>query len=79
MKKLLIVLAAAGFLTACNNSANTTSDKKDSLDSVAKEKKGMIDSTADAKKNAVDSTTQAKEKMLDKKDSAMKHDTAAHK
>jgi len=75
MKKVFIVLAACGFLAACNNSANGTGEKKDSLDSVANQKKDMIDSSANAKKDMVDSTTKAKKEMID----SMHKDRANHK
>lgn len=72
MKKILGILAIAGVLTACNNSADTKDNMKDSLDSVANLKKDMIDSTknkvdssADAQKNKIDSTTEAKKDKID--------------
>lgn len=65
MKKLFIVLAAAGFLTACNNSADTVDNTKDSLDSVANVKTDVIDSTADRKIEQIDSTTDAKKDAID--------------
>jgi hypothetical protein len=87
MKKTILAIALAGLLAACNNSANTTADKKDSLDSIASEKKDRIDSSAQQKVNAidsnakeqkamVDSNTKEKKAMLDKRDSAMRRDTA---
>ena len=54
MKRLLIIFAAAFTFTACNNSADSTAEKKDSLDSVAMEKKDRIDSTTEQKKEALD-------------------------
>lgn len=75
MKKVFIVIAACGFLAACNNSANGTGEKKDSLDSAASQKKEMIDSSANAKKDVIDSTTEAKKEALEKKDSAVHADT----
>ena len=65
MKKLFMVLTVAAFLTACNNSADTAENTKDSLDSVANVKTDAIDSTADAKIEAIDSTTEAKKEVID--------------
>lgn len=76
MKRLFLVLAVAGALTACSNSSNTAAAKKDSLDSTASEKKEMVDSTtsavkdkmdstADVKKNKIDSATKAKKEKID--------------
>ena len=56
MKKFLGVLAIAGTLVACNNSADSAENKKDSIDSAANVQTDKIDSTADAKKDAIDST-----------------------
>lgn len=65
MKKYLGILLIAGSLVACNNSAETTDNTKDSLDSVDKAKKEMVDSSAEAKKDIIDSTTEAKKDMVD--------------
>jgi hypothetical protein len=75
MKKFLGVLVIAASLAACNNSADSTDNKKDSLDSIASEKKEMIDSSAEAKKDAVDSVTNAKKETLNKMDSLNKKDS----
>jgi hypothetical protein len=75
MKKLLGLFLIAAVLTACNNSAESTDNTKDSLDSIANLKKDAIDSSADAKKDAIDSTTQAKKETLDKLDSLNKKDS----
>lgn len=72
MKKLFIVLAVAGALTACNNSANTTGNAKDSLDSVAKERKEMVDSTTNATTNTLDSSAKARKEMIDSTTKAKK-------
>ena len=62
MKKLLLVLAIAGFAVACNNESDSkTEEKKDSvintIDSTAGAMKdstsNMIDSTAGAMKDSV--------------------------
>lgn len=54
MKRLFMILAIAGAMTACNNSADSTEQQKDSLDSLATEKKDRIDSTTEEKKEALD-------------------------
>jgi len=79
MKKLFLVFLTAGSLVACNNTANTTTDAKDSLDSVANAKKAMIDSSADVKKDKIDSSTEKMKDAVNTQDSAMKGtDTAKH-
>ncbi|HEX2608774.1 MAG TPA: hypothetical protein VHK91_15430 [Flavisolibacter sp.] len=75
MKKLLGILAIAGVLTACNNAADSTGEKKDSVDSVGSATKDVIDSTADANKDKVDSLTDAKKETLEKMDSLNKKDS----
>jgi hypothetical protein len=75
MKKFLGVIVIAAALTACNDSANSTDNTKDSLDSVANAKKDVIDSSANAKKEAVDSLTDAKKETVDKMDSLNKKDS----
>jgi len=64
MKKLFMVMAAAAFLTACNNSADTAADTKDSIDSAANVQTEKIDSTADAKIENIDSTADAKKEAV---------------
>jgi hypothetical protein len=75
MKNLFLVLAISGSLIACNNSSETTENKKDSLDSIANEKKDIIDSTAEQKKDVIDSTTAMKKEALDKMDSMRRKDS----
>lgn len=65
MKKILGVLLIAGTLVACNNSADSEANTKDSLDSIANIKKDVIDSSADAKKDMIDSSTEAKKDAVD--------------
>ncbi len=80
MKKFLAILAIAGTLIACNDSADSTDNAKDSLDSIAAEKKDRIDSSADQRKDVIDSTTEMKKEALDKLDSAnRKMDTTVNK
>ncbi len=70
MKRFLTIIALAGTLAACNNSADSTAEQKDSIDSIGAEKKEMIDSAAEQKKDAIDSTTAQKKENLEKVDSA---------
>jgi hypothetical protein len=72
MKRILAMFLLAGSLVACNNSGETTGDKKDSLDSMATERKDMVDSTADQKKDMIDSSTDRKKDSLDRIDSMKK-------
>lgn len=72
MKKVFLILVTAASLAACDNSANTVADKKDSIDSTASEKKEMIDSTAEQKKDKVDSTAENMKEAMEKKDSTHK-------
>ena len=74
MKRFLIILAFAGALTACNNSADTTGEKKDSIDSLAGERKDMVDSSADQQKNMIDSAADKKKDELDRVDSIQNKD-----
>lgn len=80
MKKIVLLGFIAASLAACNNSADTTSDKKDSLDSAAKVMKTAIDSTAEKKEDKIDSVTEKKKEALDRADS-LKHskDSVKHK
>jgi hypothetical protein len=50
MKRILIAGLIAITFAACNNSGEITQNKKDSIDSMAREQKNMIDSTAEKKK-----------------------------
>ena len=72
MKRFLMIFALAGSLPACNNSGDTTGEKKESIDSMASEKKDVIDSTAEQKKDVIDSTAEQKKDALDKVDSINK-------
>lgn len=75
MKRILVIFALAGSLAACNNSANTTGDQKDSLDSIASEKKDVVDSTAEQQKDRIDSNTERKKDAIDKMDSLNRRDS----
>jgi hypothetical protein len=69
MKKLFVSFLIAGSLVACNNSADSTGEAKDSIDSVASEKKDVLDSTTEEKKDMIDSTAEQKKEALDRLDS----------
>jgi hypothetical protein len=86
MKNVFLLLATGVIFTACNNSADSTDNKKDSLDSVANLQKKMVDSTTKegkteldsagkATKQVIDSTTEMKKKALDSRDSARRADS----
>jgi hypothetical protein len=79
MKKVAFVLLAAATFTACNNSADSTNNTQDSLDSVASAQKENIDSNASAQKDQVDSLTDQKKETADRMDSLNKKDSANHK
>lgn len=78
MKRIFVIFALAGFLAACNNSADSTAEKKDSLDSITNAKKDMVDSSADQRKDALDSVNQQKKDALDRADS-IKHSDSTNK
>ena len=75
MKRFLAILVLAGSLTACNNSASTTDEKKDSIDSTASEQKEMVDSNAKEQKEMIDSSAEKKKDVLEHKDSIKEKDT----
>lgn len=75
MKRFLSIIALAGSLAACNNSADSTADAKDSLDSLANERKEMIDSSAEERKDKIDSTTELKKDAIDRIDSLNRKDS----
>ena len=52
-------------LLSCNNSGDTVSSERDSLDSVAHAQKQIIDSAADRSREQVDSIEKAGKKMID--------------
>ncbi|HET9279032.1 MAG TPA: hypothetical protein VFN95_12635 [Flavitalea sp.] len=75
MKKLLLITALAGMLVACNDAAESTEEKKDSLDSLASERKDAIDSTAEVRKDRIDSALEMKKDSLERRDSIRRADT----
>lgn len=72
MKKIFFAAVIALAFTACNNSADSTADKKDSIDSTTNVKNENIDSSAEHKKDVNDSIGDKKKDSLDKADSANK-------
>jgi len=79
MKRLFVILALAGSLAACNNSADTTGEKKDSIDSTARERKDMVDSNAQEQKDKIDSSAEKKKDALDRVDSMKRKDSVKNK
>lgn len=75
MKKILLAGLISASLAACNNASESTQNKKDSLDSVARQEKNQIDSTAEKKENRIDSLTEKKKDSLDRRDSIMRNDS----
>ena len=73
MKKFLGILAISATMVACNNSADSTENTKDSLDSVASAQKDTIENVSDRAKDSVEAHTEAA------KDSVNAKDSAAHK
>ena len=71
MKKVFAVLAIAGFITSCNNAANSEARTKDSLDSVAKAQKSMVNDQADKSKDSIEQTKDAQKNMVDSMNKGM--------
>lgn len=61
----LFTLTVVILLVSCNNSADTTENKKDSLDSVAHAQKNIIDSAANEARKKVDSIEKQGKEMID--------------
>lgn len=72
MKKFFLVAALAVTFVACDNSANSEQNSKDSLDSVANAQKEMIDSSAEQRKDVIDSTTENQKDAMNQMDSMNK-------
>ena len=66
MKKLFAIMLIAGSMVACNDSANGTDNRQDSIDSAASEVKDRLDNTGasstvtDSAANIIDSSAEAK-------------------
>ena len=69
--KLFVSIIVLLFLS-CNNSSNTVTDQKDSLDSIGHSQKQIIDSAADKSREQVDSIEKEGKKMVDSTISAKK-------
>jgi hypothetical protein len=65
MKKVFMLLAVAGFLASCNNSADSEKRTKDSLDSIKNATTNVIDSSAEKMKDSVDQTIDAQKQIVD--------------
>jgi hypothetical protein len=65
MKKFLGILAIAGTLVACDNTAGSEARTKDSLDSVAKAQKEVVNESADKSKDSIEQTKDAQKEMVD--------------
>jgi septal ring factor EnvC (AmiA/AmiB activator) len=72
MKKLLLIGIITASFMACNNSADTTGDKKDSIDSALDKQKDKVDSIADKRKELIDTIKDRKIDSLKAVDSAQK-------
>lgn len=81
MKKLFSVLFVSALFVACNNSGNSVSEQKDSLDSLARAHKENIDSTNKASKAVIDSDSKALKQNVDSNVKAKKDslDSISHK
>lgn len=71
MKKFIAILAITGSLAACNNAADPTEAKKDSIDSAATEVKDRLDSTGEAANNVIDSQQNVIDSSADAKKEAV--------
>lgn len=65
MKKFLGILAIAGALVACNNSSDTTSDKKDSIQNQADSAKKAVENQADTTQKMIQNNADTAKKMVD--------------
>lgn len=65
MKRLFILVLAAGFFASCNNSGNAGSDLKDSVDSVTSEKKESIDNAAQQAKDTIQKNADSLKSTID--------------
>jgi cell division protein FtsX len=65
MKKVLMVVAVAGFLVSCDNAADSAARTKDSLDSVTKLQKESVENASDTAQKNLDQMNEAKKDMVD--------------
>ena len=68
MKKTISIVAFIGFLLSCNNAGEPKEEKKDSLDSIAREERENIDSSARERIRKIDSATKSMKDSLDRID-----------
>jgi len=66
MKRIFVLILAAGFFASCSNSGDAAKDIKDSIDSTTNEKVESIDNAAE---QAKDTTKQAADSLKEKVDS----------
>ena len=65
MKKVLAILAVAGFMASCSNSADAEKKTKDSIDSVAKLQKESVSNAADTAKKNIEQMADSAKKQVD--------------
>ena len=75
MKKIFLALAISSVFIACNDSADTSNNAKDSIDSITEARKDNIDSMGEERKDALDSLGERKKDAIDRVDSLNRADT----
>ena len=65
MKKMILIVAVAGFFASCSNSGDAAKQVKDSLDSVTKLKKESIDNSANKAKDTIEKANDSIKKRID--------------
>lgn len=65
MKKLFVLVLAAGVFASCNNSGDAAKDMKDSLDSVTKLKKESVDNAAQQAKDTMQKNADSLKNKID--------------
>ncbi len=73
MKKLLMILAVAFSVTACNDAANTDGEKKDAIEDSADAMKDRVEDAADSTKQMIEDKSDAAKDSVDKVDSLIKN------
>ncbi len=72
MKKFLAILVIAGTMVACNNDADSTDDKKDSIENMADSMQNRVEDKADSTKELIEDKADAAKDSVDKMDSLKK-------
>jgi gas vesicle protein len=72
MKKFLGILMIAGTLVACNDSATTTGDKKDSIQDNADSLKNKVENKSDSLQDHIQNTADSLKDKVEQKDSLSK-------